>query len=87
MTLVPGDLLSIEQVRCLLPLGRSSIYALIENGELPYHRFRAAGGGRGRIFVHRADLEAYVVRARQTAPRPATRRVDVDGLLKKVRRA
>jgi excisionase family DNA binding protein len=81
-----GDLLTIEQVRRLLPLGRSTIYALVKTGQLPCYRVRAAGSRRGRLLIARRDLEAYLDRARQAAPRAPTR-VDVDGLLRKVRRA
>ena len=86
MSLGPGDLLSIAQVQEILPLGRTTLHELVETGRLPAYRVLTAGGGRGRIFVHRADLEAFLAQSRTGAPRKATMRVDVDGLLEKVRR-
>ena len=83
--LAEGDLLTIAQVQKLVPLARSTIYALVASGELPSFRVRAAGGGRGRVLVSRRDLEAFIERARDTRPVPPVR-VDADALLKKVRR-
>ena len=85
-TLAPGDLLTVRQALAIVPLGRSTIYALIDSGQLPHYRVSAAGSRRGRILVARSDLQAFIDRARQTRPRAPTA-VDVDGLLRKVRRA
>ena len=83
--LAEGDLLSVAQVTRLVPLAKSTIYALIENGALPHYRVSAAGSRRGRILIGRADLEAFVERARRAATR-APVRVDVDTVLERVRR-
>ena len=79
-----GDLLTIPQVQRLLPLARSTIYALIDTGRLPAYRVQAAGGGRGRVLVAKADLEAFVAGTRQAATRAPTV-PDADALLAKVR--
>lgn len=84
--LAEGDLLTIPQVQRLVPVGRSTIYKLVESGELRSYRIRGAGSRRGRILVARRDLEAFVDGARQTATR-APVWPDVDDLLRKVRRA
>ncbi len=80
-----GDLLTAAQVLRLPPVGRSTVYQLVDEGRLPACRVRTAGSRRGRVLIARADLEAFLAGARQAAPRAATTRVDVDGLLDKVR--
>ncbi len=80
-----GDLLTVAQVLRLLPVGRSTVYQLVEEGRLPACRVRTAGSRRGRVLIARVDLEAFLAGARQAATR-APVRVDVDGLLQ-VRRA
>jgi excisionase family DNA binding protein len=80
-----GDLLTVPQALRLLPIGRSTLHALVESGQLPHYRVSAAGGGRGRILIDRRDLEAFVAKSRQAATR-APVRVDVDGVLARVRR-
>ena len=80
-----GDLLNVRQALELLPVGRSTLYALIESGQLPHYRVSAAGARRGRILIDRRDLEAFLAGARQTAIR-APDRVDVDTVLARVRR-
>ncbi len=82
--LAPGDLLSVAEARRILPLPKSTFYELIRTGALPHVRVPTASGGRGRVFVFRADLEAFVARSRQAAT-PAPTRVDVDKLLERVR--
>ena len=62
--LAEGDLLTIPQVQRLLPLGRSTIYGLVARGALPSYRVGATGGGRGRVLVARADLEAFIEKSR-----------------------
>ncbi len=63
----------------------AAIYQLVEEGRLPACRVRTAGSRRGRVQIARVDLEAFLAGARQTATQ-APVRVDVDGLLQKVRR-
>ena len=83
--LAVGDLLTVPQVLQILPIGKSTLYALIDNGEIPAVRVGANTGRRGRILIHRDDLDEYVARSRQRRP-SAPVRVDVDNLLKKIRR-
>ena len=83
--LAEGDLLSVPQVQRLLPLARSTIYALVESGALPCYRIGAAGGGRARVLVHKADLMTFIERARQAATR-APVRVDVDQILESLKK-
>lgn len=79
-----GDLLTVTQALRRLPVGRSTMYALIDSGELPSYRVRALGSCRGRVLVHRTDLEAFVQRSRRVAPKAPTV-PDVDALLRRVR--
>ena len=83
--LAEGDFLTIAQVLRVLPVGRSTIYALVESGALPSFRVTSVGSRRGRILVARVDLEAFIAGARQAATRAPTN-VDVDGILARVRR-
>jgi len=80
-----GDLLTIAQALAVLPVGRSTLYALLESGQLPHYRVRAPTAPRGRILVARADLEAFLAGARQAAPR-APVRADADAILARVRK-
>lgn len=80
-----GDLLTIAQALAFLPVGRSTLYALIESGDLPSYRIRAFGLRRGRVLVHKRDLEAFIESARHVAPKAPTV-PDVDALLERVRR-
>jgi excisionase family DNA binding protein len=82
--LAAGDLLTIAQALAILPVGRSTLYALLESGQLPHFRVRAPTCPRGRILVARADLEAFLAGARQVAPR-APVRPDPDTVLANVR--
>ncbi len=86
MSLAPGDFLTARQALQLLPIGRSTLYQLIDEGRLPAYRVTTARSRRGRVLIARKDLEAFLVSARQAATQ-ASVRVDVDGLLRKVRRA
>ena len=86
MSLAPGDFLTARQALQLLPIGRSTLYQLIDEGRLPAYRVTTARSRRGRVLIARKDLEAFLVSTRQAATQ-ASVRVDVDGLLRKVRRA
>ena len=81
-----GDLLTVAEVLRIVPIGRSTVYALIDSGQLPSYRVSVAGSRRGRVLIAKADLEAFLAGARQAATRAPTH-VDVDQLLKQVRRA
>ena len=79
-----GDLLTVPQVLAILPVGRSTLYQLVDEGQIPAVRIRTAGSRRGRILVHRADLDAFIDRSRPKATSAPTR-ATVDDLLKRVR--
>ena len=83
--LAPGDLLTVPQVLRIVPLSKTTVYALIDSGQLLSYRVSVAGSRRGRVLIVRADLEAFIEGARQAATQSPVR-VDVDGLLQKVRR-
>ena len=76
----------MAQVLRIVPLGKTTVYALIDSGQLSSYRVLAAGSRRGRVLIAKADLEAFIEGARQAATR-APVRVDVDKLLERVRRA
>ncbi len=86
MTLREGDFLTVAEVLRIVPLSKTTVYALVDSGQLPSYRVSVAGSRRGRVLIARADLEAFVEGARQAATR-APVRVDVDDLRRKVRRA
>lgn len=75
-------MLSVPQICGLLAVSKSTVYALVDTGELPsYH----IGTGRGAIRVSRNDLNAYLASRRkggmspeQTIPAP--RRVKLETL-------
>jgi excisionase family DNA binding protein len=81
----PGDLLTVAQVLKIMPVGKSTLYALCDSGQLPCYRVRSAASRRGRILIARRDLETYLAGARHTATR-APVRLDVDGILAGLRR-
>jgi excisionase family DNA binding protein len=85
VTLREGDFLTVAQVLRIVPLGKTTVYSLVDSGQLPSYRVSAAVSRRGRVLIARADLEAFIEGTRQAATR-APVRVDVDGLLQKVRR-
>ncbi len=85
--LAEGDLLTVAQALRLLPVGRATLYQLVEEGQIPHVRVRTAGSHRGRILVERAGLEAYVERLRDgRLARQVHAHVDVDGILRRVRK-
>ena len=83
-TFAPGDFLTVPQALEILPVGRSTLYNLVETGALPSFRVSAAGSRRGRVLISRADLEAFIAESRQTATR-APVRLDADAVLERVR--
>ncbi len=62
--LSPGGLLTVKQVLALVPIGRSTLYTLVAEGQIPSLRVRCAGSRRGRILIHRVDLEAFIEKSR-----------------------
>jgi excisionase family DNA binding protein len=79
-----GDLLTVAQVLGLLPVGRSTLYAMAASGDLPSVRVGAAGTRRGRLLFWRGDIEAFVEQGRRGARR-APVGVDADAVLARVR--
>ena len=79
-----GDLVTVQEALRLVPIGKSTLYALCDSGQLPHYRIRAAGSRRGRILIARQDLVAFIEKTRQAAPRAPTR-LDVDQILARVR--
>ncbi len=79
-----GDLLTIAQVRRILPVAKSTIYGLVESGQLPHYRVGATRRREGRILVARADLDAFIHESRHTRP-VAPKRLDIDAIHVRVR--
>ena len=86
MRLAPGDLLTAAEALKLLPVGRSLLYRLAEEGQIDAIRVASVGSRRGRILFERAAIENYVARLRDSAPSRRPAQVDVDQLLRRVRR-
>jgi len=85
LTLQTGDLLTVQRALEILPIGKTLLYELIHDGQIPAIRVHSVGSRRGRILIHRADLAAYVERARHGATR-APVLPDVDAIHRRVRR-
>ena len=60
MTLAPGDLLTVPQLRRLLPLSKSAIYRLLEGGAIRGCRVSSTGARRGSWLVERRSVEEFV---------------------------
>ena len=75
-----GDLLTIAQALQIVPVGRTTLYALCESGELPHYRVGGTHLRRRRILIHRDDLRAYLEKSRQARPE-TPKPVDVDQIL------
>ena len=86
MSLAPGDLLTAAEALRLLPVGKSLLYRLVEEGQIDSIRVASIGSRRGRILFERAAIENYVARLRASAPSRRPVRVDVDQLLRRVQR-
>ena len=84
MSLVEGDLLTVQRALRILPVGKSMLYRLVEEGQIPAIRVRSVGSKRGRILILRASLERYVRQREAAIPRPAPK-VSVDDLRDRVR--
>ena len=80
-----GDLLTVTQALQLVPIGRTTLYALCESGALPHFRIQAPGSRRGRILLARRDIEAFLETARHGVT-PAPTGLDIAGIHAKVRR-
>ena len=59
-----GDFLTVAQILTILPIGRSTIYSLVQSGELRSYRVGATRRRTGRILVARADLDAFISKSR-----------------------
>lgn len=75
-----GDLLTVQQALEILPVGRTLLYQLVEEGQIRSIRPRSVGSRRGRILIFRDSLEDYVLGQEAPAPK-AGARVSVDDLL------
>ncbi len=82
-----GDLLTAHQALKLLPVGKSLLYQLAEEGQIEAIRVASVGSRRGRILFERAAIESYVARLRGEAPRRQPAKLDVDEILARVRRS
>jgi len=80
-----GDLLTVAQALQIVPIGRTTLYALVESGQLPHYRLQPHGSRRGRILLARQDLEAFLDTTRHDAT-PAPTSLDIDAIHAKVRR-
>ena len=81
-----GDLLSVAQALRILPISKSALHCLLDNGEIEHVRVPSTGGRRGRVFIPRGALEAFVERHRVGARGRSVAPVDVNDLLARVRR-
>ena len=86
MSLREGDLLTAPQALKLLPIGKSLLYQLAEEGQIEAIRVGSGGSRKGRVLFERAAIEEYVARLRGEAPRRQPAKLDVDELLALVRR-
>ena len=59
-SLAEGDLLTVAQALKLLPVGKSTIHDLINEGALPCIRVGTVGSRRKRILLLRPGIEEYV---------------------------
>jgi Helix-turn-helix domain len=56
----PGDLLTAVQVQQVLPIGRSSLYRLIDAGHLEVVRIPSVGSRSGRVLILRESLDRFI---------------------------
>ena len=59
-----GDLLTMREALAILPVGRSTLYSLVAEGQIPSLRVRCAGSRRGRILIARVDLVEFIEKSR-----------------------
>ena len=81
-----GDLLTVQQVLQIVPIGRTLLYQLVDEGQIQSIRVQSVGSKRGRILIFRSAVDEYV--RRQEAHAPAPRRapkVSVDELRDRIR--
>lgn len=55
-----GDLLTVEEVRKILRVGRNKVYGLCGAGVLPSLRLRQPGKRRGPLRIPREELDSYI---------------------------
>ena len=80
-----GDLLTVAQALQIMPIGKTTLYALIETGQLPHYRLQPHGSRRGRILLARRDIEAFLDTTRHGATQAPTS-LDIDAIHARVRR-
>ena len=81
---VTGDFLTVAQILKILPVGRSTLYNLVQSGELRCYRVGGTRRRAGRIVVAMADLLAYLEKSREARPVAPTR-LDIDEIHARVR--
>ena len=59
-----GDLLTVAQALKILPVGKTTIHDLVNEGALPCIRVGTVGSRRKRILLLRSGLDEYVRRLR-----------------------
>jgi excisionase family DNA binding protein len=84
-----GDLLTVAEALRLLPVGKSTLYALVRQGDLPAIRITTKGSARGRVLLFRDSVDRLVARLRSGATpirQAPTIRVDPDSLRRRILR-
>ncbi len=84
--LAPGDLLTAHQALTLLPVGKSTLFRLIDAGEISCVRVGSVGARRGRVLIPRAALEEFVERRHTGATGRTVAPVNANDILANVRR-
>ena len=59
-----GDFLTVAQILQILPIGRSTLYDLVQSGRLRSYRVGGTRRRTGRILVARVDLERFIKQSR-----------------------
>jgi len=75
-----GDLLTVQQALEILPVGRTLLYQLVEEGQIRSIRCKSVGSRRGRILILLNSLEEYIRGQQAPVPRVGAK-VSVDDLL------
>ena len=56
--------MTVAQTLCVLPIGRSTLYQLIDEGQIPSIRVKTRGSRRGRILIRHSDLDTFIEKSR-----------------------
>ena len=77
--LEPGDLLTPDEARRLVPLPKSTFYEALKDGTIPALRYRRS------YLIDRQDLERFVAGLRLSRPTDAaTVEEDADAILRRI---